>query len=447
VPQAAAVWSADPRQMWSFPARFLAEFFDNHGMLGFVGRPRWRAIRGGSALYVAELTAPWRHRLRLRAPVEAISRADAGVFVRARGGEAERFDEVVLATHSDQALALLADATTAEHEVLGAIPYQENEAVLHTDVRMLPRRRRAWASWNYHLLEAPIGRATVTYHMNRLQSLSAEREFCVTLNRTAAIAPEHVIRTISYAHPVYTSQGVRAQARVNDIRYRLALAYVDLEELPGLLDGALLRRRPGLVRFRRSDYLGDPARGLGDVVRDEVLRQTGVRPAGPIRLLTQLRSWGHCFNPVSFYYCFGAMASGERLEDVVAEVTNTPWGERHAYVLSRDGEDPGALAGSSVKMLHVSPFMGMDYTYGWRVSPPSRRLEVHIESVRNGSVAFDATLCMRRHELTRASLGRTAARYPFATLRVLALIYGHAARLKMKGVPVRPHPRVEATSR
>jgi uncharacterized protein len=181
VPQAAAVWPADPRQMWSFPARFLAEFFDNHGMLGLRGRPRWRAIRGGSARYVDALTAPWGHRLRLRAPVEAIARGDADVVVKARGMEPERFDEVVLATHSDQALALLTDATAVEHEVLGAIPYQENQAVRHTDLRMLPRRRRAWASWNYHLLEAPSGRATITYHMNRLQSLSAEREFCVTL--------------------------------------------------------------------------------------------------------------------------------------------------------------------------------------------------------------------------------------------------------------------------
>jgi uncharacterized protein len=217
VPQAAAVWSADPRQMWSFPARFVAEFFDNHGMLGFRGRPRWRAISGGSARYVEALIAPWRHQLRLRAPVQAIWRTDDGVLVKGGGAEAERFDEAVIATHSDQALSLLADATAAEHQILGAIPYQHNEAVLHTDVRMLPRRRRAWASWNYHLLEAPSGRASVTYHMNRLQSLRAEREFCVTLNRTAAIAPEQVIRTISYAHPVYTSEGVRAQARVAEI--------------------------------------------------------------------------------------------------------------------------------------------------------------------------------------------------------------------------------------
>src|SRR5262249_39663730 len=151
------------------------------------------------------LVAPWRDRLRLRAPIQAIERTADGVLVKPLGAEAQRFDEVVVATHSDQALAMLADASTAEHEILRAIPYQSNEAVLHTDVRMLPRRRRAWASWNYHLLDAPNGRATVTYHMNRLQSLQAEREFCVTLNRTSEITPDKVIRTISYAHPVYTA--------------------------------------------------------------------------------------------------------------------------------------------------------------------------------------------------------------------------------------------------
>jgi predicted NAD/FAD-binding protein len=217
VPQASAVWSADPRQMSSFPARFLAEFFDNHGMLGFRGRPRWRTVQGGSARYVEVLTAPWRERLRLKSPVQAIERAADHVLVKPRGGEAERFDEVVIATHSDQALEMLADASDAEHELLGAIPYQRNEAVLHTDARLLPRRRRAWASWNYHLVESPSGRTTVTYHMNRLQSLRAEREFCVTLNRAAAIAPEKVLRTISYAHPVYTQAGVNAQARVGEI--------------------------------------------------------------------------------------------------------------------------------------------------------------------------------------------------------------------------------------
>ncbi|HTX30466.1 MAG TPA: FAD-dependent oxidoreductase [Solirubrobacteraceae bacterium] len=217
VPQAAAVWSADPRSLWSFPARFLAEFFANHGMLGFRGRPHWRAISGGSARYVAALSAPFAHRIRLRAPVSAIERAQDDVLVTVGGAAPMRFDHVVLATHSDQALTLLRDPTAREHEILSSIPYQVNEAVLHTDVRLLPRRRRAWASWNYHLLEEPPGRATVTYHMNRLQSLSAEREFCVTLNHTARIDPERVIKRIQYAHPVYTPAGIRAQSRVGQI--------------------------------------------------------------------------------------------------------------------------------------------------------------------------------------------------------------------------------------
>jgi uncharacterized protein len=217
VPQASAVWSADPRQMWSFPARFLAEFFDNHGMLGFRGRPRWRTIVGGSKRYVDALLDRFDGRLRLITPVSTVTRGDDHVLVRPVGGEAERFDEVVLATHSDQALALVEDTGDREREILGAIPYQHNEAVLHTDVRLLPRRRHAWASWNYHWQPRPPGRATVTYHMNRLQSLQAEREFCVTLNRTEAIDPAKVIRKIIYAHPVYTADGVSAQRRFDEV--------------------------------------------------------------------------------------------------------------------------------------------------------------------------------------------------------------------------------------
>jgi uncharacterized protein len=152
--------------------------------------------------------------------VRDVARRPDHVLVTPAHGEPQRFDEVVMATHSDQALALLSDATDREHEVLGSIPYQANEAVLHTDVRMLPRRRRAWASWNYHLLDTPGDRTTVTYHMNRLQSLTAERDFCVTLNRTQEIDPRHVIRTIRYAHPVYTAAGVRAQERFDEISAR-----------------------------------------------------------------------------------------------------------------------------------------------------------------------------------------------------------------------------------
>ena len=220
VPQASAVWSADPAQMWSFPARFLIEFFDSHGMLGFRDRPRWRTIRGGSRNYVEVLTRPWRERLRLSTPVTEIRRHPDHVTVSARGHEPERFDAVVIATHSDQALALLVDPSERERELLGAIPYQRNDAVLHSDRSLLPRRRRAWASWNYHLDAGVAGRCTVTYHMNRLQSLRADREFCVTLNRTAAIDPEKIIRTMQYEHPVYTPAGIAAQARHHEISAR-----------------------------------------------------------------------------------------------------------------------------------------------------------------------------------------------------------------------------------
>ncbi|HLI32751.1 MAG TPA: FAD-dependent oxidoreductase [Solirubrobacteraceae bacterium] len=220
VPQVAAVWSADPAQLWSFPARFLLEFFDNHGMLSFRGRPRWRSVCGGSQRYVSALIAPWRPRLRLAAPVTAVWRSAEHVEVTVRGCPPERFDAVVFATHSDQALALLADPSERERELLAAIPYQPNEAVLHSDRSLLPRRRRAWASWNYHLDAQPTGRATVTYHMNRLQSLDADRELCVTLNRTEAIDPEQIIARFSYAHPVFTPAGVAAQARRAEISGR-----------------------------------------------------------------------------------------------------------------------------------------------------------------------------------------------------------------------------------
>ena len=206
VPQASAVWSADPAQMLEFPASFLAEFFDNHGMFAQSERPRWRTIVGGSSRYVDALTAPIADRIRSATPIRAISRHDDRVELTPQAGEPERFDEVIVAAHSDQALKMLDDPSDAEREVLGAIPYQPNEAVLHTDSTQLPRRRRAWASWNFHLDPEPSGRTTVTYDMNRLQALESGAQLCVTLNRTERIDPEKVIETISYAHPMFTAE-------------------------------------------------------------------------------------------------------------------------------------------------------------------------------------------------------------------------------------------------
>ena len=217
VPQASAVWSADPEQMWSFPASFMAEFFDNHGMYSLRNRPRWRTVSGGSRSYVEAIVAPWRDRVRLRAAVRRIQRLEDGVRIEADGCESEVFDRVVIATHSDQALALLGDPSEAEREVLGAIPYQRNEAVLHSDASLMPRRRATWSSWNFHLSEEPAQGSTVTYWMNKLQRLGTKQNYFVTLNRGDAIDPAKTIKRISYDHPVYTKEGVAAQARHAEI--------------------------------------------------------------------------------------------------------------------------------------------------------------------------------------------------------------------------------------
>jgi predicted NAD/FAD-binding protein len=203
--------------MWTFPVRFLAEFFHNHGMLGFRNRPQWQTVVGGSHRYVAALSRPFADRIRLSTPVTAVTRDDDGVSVRSAAG-AERFDEVVLACHSDQALALLGgDASPVERELLGAFPYQPNEAVLHTDRTLLPRRRAAWQAWNYHLFAEPRPMTTVTYYMNHLQRLTAADDFCVSLNMTDRIDPASIIAVIPYSHPVYTVAGVAAQARWSEI--------------------------------------------------------------------------------------------------------------------------------------------------------------------------------------------------------------------------------------
>jgi DUF1365 family protein len=232
----------------------------------------------------------------------------------------------------------------------------------------------------------------------------------------------------------------RRAAPAQEFAHPIALAYVDLEELPSLLEGRLLRRGPGLLRFRRRDYLGDPRLPLDVAVRDRLQQLTGERPGGPIRLLTQLRSFGLCFNPVSFYYCHDA--AGERVASVLAEVTNTPWGERHAYALTASGH--GVVSGGFAKQLHVSPFMGMDHRYEARASEPGATLSVHIQSLSSGETTFDATLSMQRRELTRAAVARMSARYPVASARTLALIYGHAVGLKLAGARVHRHPQAAA---
>ncbi len=251
----------------------------------------------------------------------------------------------------------------------------------------------------------------------------------------------------SLAHASCLYEGVvrhrRHGALHDELRHRLCMAYLDLDELPELLDGRLLfsARRPAVVWFRRADYLGAREQPLADAVRELVRERAHVALDGPIRLLTHLRHFGHCFNPVSFYYCHDA--AGERVRAVVAEVTNTPWGERHAYVLPVADEEPGpVIRGELAKALHVSPLMGMDHVYDWRLTEPRERLSVHIASTPLGGrePVFDATLSLRRREITPSALRRALARDPLPTLRLGAHIYTHALRLRLRGAHWHAHP-------
>jgi DUF1365 family protein len=223
-------------------------------------------------------------------------------------------------------------------------------------------------------------------------------------------------------------------------RYRLFMLYLDLAELPRVLDGRWLwsARRPALAWFRRADYLGDPRIPLDTAVRDLVTERIGRRPAGPIRLLTHLRYFGYVQNPVSFYYCFDS--PGRRVETIVAEITNTPWGERHAYVLPAPEGDARVLRFALDKTFHVSPFMPMDVDYDWRFTPPGERLTVHMNSRVGGEQVFDATLALRRAPLTGRALAASLLKFPWMTAQVAAGIYWQALRLWWKRAPFHPHP-------
>ena len=216
MPEVSAVWSSDPAAVWDFPITFLAEFLHNHGQLELTGRPRWRTVVGGSRAYVNAITGRLGERLRLNSPVRAVRRLPDGVAVTTDAEGTAIFDEVVIASHSDQALAMLAAPTPPERSVLGAIRYGPNEAALHTDPSLMPSRRAAWASWNFHLTEGS-DLPTMSYWMNRLQSLDTERDLFVTLNRTESVSPDRIIEVIDYSHPIMSRAAVAAQRRWESI--------------------------------------------------------------------------------------------------------------------------------------------------------------------------------------------------------------------------------------
>jgi len=216
VPMGAAIWSMSMAQMLSFPLQFFVRFFKNHGLLSVNNRPQWCVIEGGSSAYIAPLTATFNDKIRLNCPVTRVERDADGVVVHSAAGS-ERFDKVVFACHSDQALKLLARPSAAEQSILGDLPYADNDVVLHTDTRLLPSRPLAWASWNYRLGAAGHSLAAVTYDMNILQGIQSDTTFCVSLNQSAGISPAHVLGRFTYAHPQYSLAAVAAQERWEEL--------------------------------------------------------------------------------------------------------------------------------------------------------------------------------------------------------------------------------------
>ena len=216
VPMAAAVWSADLKLMFEFPARYLVRFFHNHGLLSVNDRPDWYVVKGGSKTYAQALTRPFKDCIKLSTPVTRVERLNKGVRVISAEGEAT-YDAVFFACHSDQALKMIHNPTEAEKQVLGAIKYQDNEVLLHTDDSVLPKRKSAWAAWNYHLLDGDQSRVPVTYNMNILQGLDCSDQFCVTLNNSDVIDKDKVLKRLTYHHPIYTRESVAAQARHAEI--------------------------------------------------------------------------------------------------------------------------------------------------------------------------------------------------------------------------------------
>ncbi len=214
LPMGAAIWSCPTGKFARFPIRFIVDFYHNHGLLNFRGRPTWRVVEGGSRTYVQAMTRGFHDQIRLRAPVHSVRRFANRVDVQSLAGAIESFDHLIFACHSDQALRILGEeATLTERDILSAFPYERNVAILHTDSSLLPRTRRAWASWNYRLSGDESAPASVTYNMNLLQGIRSRHTFCVTLNDESQIAPGKILQRFEYHHPVFTTQRAAAQAR------------------------------------------------------------------------------------------------------------------------------------------------------------------------------------------------------------------------------------------
>ena len=492
-PLVAAVWSCDPAVATEYPAAYLFTFLEHHGMLSVFGSPTWRTVVGGSRSYVDRVAAAVvaaGGEVRTGAPVLGVTETPTGVVVRTPAGE-EPFDAVVVATHPQQALDLLSNPIASQRVVLGALPYSANTALLHTDTRLLPRSRNAWASWNFRRAATEQGSVLVTYDLTRLQRLPTDTHYLVTLGGEHLVDPAMVIARRAYEHPLYTPTSVEARGCLphadtdrivfagayhgwgfhedgarsgleaverlglrwppaaapavvggkrtayattithrrrepvrRTFRHRSHLWVVDLDELPA--DGRLGGLRG---RFLPRDHFTGSSRSLRAAV-DEFLDRHGVDVRdGRVLMAAHPRALGHCFNPISVFWCWTDRAGSGTPTATVVEVHNT-YGDRHAYLVPTDARGAGTVA----KAMYVSPFHGTDGRYDV-VAPPPRegdgRLLVAVRLRTDDGTAFDASIVGTPTRAPRVSL---------AGLRGALLIRMHGVALWLRGLPVRPRP-------
>jgi len=477
-PLIAAVWSCDPDLALDYPARYLFQFLDHHGMLRVFGSPRWRTVVGGSRTYV-ECVAERLHEVRLGTKVTQIVPEANGVLITDGNGATERYEAVVVATHPDQALDLLGRPTEDQSQVLSALPYSKNQAVLHTDTSLLPAARRARAAWNFRRSTDASG-LTVTYDLSRLQRLATKRPLLLTLGGSDLLDEALVLKRMEYEHPLYSPTSVAAQRRLHALgseRIAFAGAYHGWGfHEDGARSGLLAAERLGYAggpqvgiyktmirhtrrvpftrtfsheshlwlvdvdtppvhgrwsfargRIESRDHLGDPRRTIRANV-EAFLADAG-RPfrGGRILLATQPRAWGHCFNPISVFWC---LDDSDRLVATIVEVHNT-YGDRHAYLVDTDASGRGQVT----KEMYVSPFHGVDGIYEVMAPVPNGRINLAITLRTPDGASFSASLVGRpvreQREIRRAT---------WSALRGTALIHLHGIWLWLRRLPVRPRP-------
>ncbi len=476
-PLVAAVWSCDPAVALDYPARYLFEFLAQHGMLSVSGSPQWRTVAGGSREYVARVAAGLDD-IRSGTKVTSLRETGHGVEVTDGNGETTTYDAVVVATHPDQALAMLQEPTPAQRRALAAIPYSDNLALLHTDTSLLPTARTARASWNFLRPRHERGAVTVTYDLTRLQRLATETRYLVTLGGEDLVDPDLVVSRMEYAHPLYTPDSVAAQRllpEANTARIAFAGAYHgwgfhedgarsgaaaashlglpwDAPQVPGpaMYDATIrhTRRRPfrrtlvhrtrtwlvdlddlpdhgPLGTFEARDHLGSPDRTVRANV-DAFLAEHDIDlRGGRVLMAANARALGYCFNPISVFWCFDRTRA---LAGVVVEVHNT-YGGRHAYLVHPDARGRARVD----KALYVSPFHGTDGWYDVVVPLPGADLLVSITLHTDDGTTFSASLTGRR---TTASARRAAP----AAIRGAALIRMHGIWLWLRRLPIQPRP-------